>query len=266
MNIDTEGEGDLGETQEESVCHHLPERVSSRRLSQPQRNGSDTSGKEQGDGQQKTRDRGTMGSSRVGRIGRGAGAGTGAGRCRAGRLGGSAVGTPLGLLGVRLAQRRKRGAGVNRPAVRGRGRTLHGRDGPSLLLVVGKRHSRGAECRPLSLEVIKIGLHGGRRALAGEAIFDIGTRGRRRVNRGPITDNSVVVALLNPLVDHRTGPRSSHLGAKDGGLVTKVPRLGGVAASFREEDGNIVGGSIQLQLVVTRAFVGVLAAPLIGIQ
>lgn len=119
---------------------------------------------------------------------------------------------------------------------------------------------------PLGLEVVEVRQHGGGSALAGETILDNGVGRRRRGHRRAIADQTVVVGLLDPLVDHGARPGARHFWAKDGGLVVKGTGLGGVAARLREEDRNGVVRRILLQYVVTRDRVAGVAAPLIGVQ
>lgn len=203
-----------------------------------------------------------MNSNSAGGVLGGARAGAGARGSRA--LARSSGSTSRHHLLVGLTQSGERGARIDLPAAGGVSRTLDGRNTGCLLLIAGKGNSSRVQGRPVGLEVGKVRRHWGWCALAGVAILDDGVG--RSANRGAVADQPVIVGLLNPLIDNRTGPSAGHLRAKDRVLVVKGTRCGGVATRLGEENGNGVVRGILLQHVVSRNLVARLAAPLVGVQ
>jgi hypothetical protein len=193
---------------------------------------------------------------RGGRRARGAAAASGTSSARAG----------TGLTRD-LAQRRQRRAGVEVPATSRRRRARQGsqvRRGGS---VVRQSDARGSQRRPAGLQVCEIRHNRDGRTPSGKSALDVGRRRRRGARHArSVTDQAVVVGLLDPLVDDGAGPGVLHLRAEDGGLVVEIPRFGLVTTRLGEEDGDRVAGGVLLQLGVTRRAVGGGAAPFVGVE
>lgn len=119
---------------------------------------------------------------------------------------------------------------------------------------------------PLLLEVVKVRLNWCRRALAGEAVLDQSIGRSGTLHRGPVANQTVVIGLLDPLIDNGAGPGVSHLMTKDGRLVLKRAGTMSVAASFGEENGDRIVRGILLEHIVTRLDVARGTTPLVGVQ
>lgn len=116
------------------------------------------------------------------------------------------------------------------------------------------------------LEVVKVRLDRCRRTLASEAVLDQSVGRSGTLHRGPVADQTVVVGLLDPLIDNGAGPGVSHLMTKDGRLVLKRAGAMSVAAGFGEENGDRIVRGILLEHVVTRLDVARGSTPLVGVQ
>lgn len=119
---------------------------------------------------------------------------------------------------------------------------------------------------PLLLEVVKVWLDRCRRALASEAVLDQSVGRSGTLHRGPVADQTVVIGLLDPLVDNGTRPGVPHFMTKDGRLILKRAGTVSVAAGFGKENGDWIGRGILLEHVVTRLDVARGTTPLIGVQ
>lgn len=119
---------------------------------------------------------------------------------------------------------------------------------------------------PLRLEVVEIRRHGRRCALAGVAVLNAARGRSRRVDRRSVANQTIVVGLLNPLVDDGSRPSIRHVITKDGSLVLKGTGRGGVAASLGEEDRDGVVSRVLLQTTVSRLLIAGRTTPLVGVQ
>lgn len=119
---------------------------------------------------------------------------------------------------------------------------------------------------PLLLKVVKVWLDRCRCALASEAVLDQSVGRSGILHRGPIADQTVVIGLLDPLVDNGARPGVPHFMTKNGRLVFKRAGTVSVAAGFGEEDGDRIGRGILLEHVVTRLDVARGTTPFVGVQ
>lgn len=170
------------------------------------------------------------------------------------------------VLLVGLSQSRERRGRIHSPATRGRSRALNAADAGGDFAVVRKNDTGGVQSSPLGLEIVEVGRHGSRGSLAGVTALDERVSGSRILDRRTVADQSVVVGLLNPLVDDGTGPGVRHLTAEDSGLVIKGTGGRGVATCLREEDRDRIASRILLQHIVAGHGIAGVAAPLIGVQ
>lgn len=184
-----------------------------------------------------------------------------------GGTGSSASGVSGGrILVVSLSKSGERRAGVNSPATRGRLRAVRVGNGRGGTLISRQRNTGRVQGGPLSLEVGEIRGDRGRGTRAGVAILNESVSSSGVGDGRTIADQTVVVGLLDPLINNRTGPGTIHLRAKNSSLVVKGTGGRGVATSLGEEDGNGVTSSVLLELIVTGNSVARLAAPLVGVQ
>jgi hypothetical protein len=110
-------------------------------------------------------------------------------------------------------------------------------------------------------QIVEVGGDGGRSSGTGVAIRGVSGS---RVSLSAVLNKTVIVSLLDPLVDHDTAPVCRHLGTEDGSLVVKGSGLGSVATDFGEENGNVVISDVLGQLFVTRHLISRVSTPLIA--
>lgn len=100
-----------------------------------------------------------------------------------------------------------------------------------------------------------------------EPIDDTGSFDDRCGQLRTIADQTIIVRLLNPLVDDGSRPGIDHVWTENGRLVGKVARWDRVATIFREEDWHWIAFGEGLKFAVTGSHVRCgRATPLIRVQ